>query len=44
MNRPNAQVKYVDDKGRLTLEGLQLLERIARDISDLQARVTALEP
>lgn len=44
MTRPNAQVQYVDAQGRLTIAGLQLLEQIARDIADLKARVTALEP
>lgn len=42
--RPNHQVPYVLPDGRLTLQGMQLLEAMAREIEALKARVAALEP
>lgn len=49
--KPNAEVRYTDEKGRLTPAGIHLIEDIERRlviveaaITSLDARVTALEP
>lgn len=41
---PIQLVRYVDQNGRLTLEGIILIQRLVDAIADLEARVTALEP
>ena len=40
----NQQIQYVLPDGRFTLQGMQLIEALLREIEALQARVTALEP
>lgn len=42
--QPNGIEQYVDANGRLTLEGIKLLQRVVNDLNSLDARVTALEP
>lgn len=37
-------VKYVTPEGRLTEEGLRLLERLAAMLDDHEARIVTLEP
>lgn len=41
---PNAMAQFVDDQGRLTVYGMQLLRQIIEDAKALEARVEALEP
>ncbi|WP_156025874.1 hypothetical protein [Sulfitobacter sp. 20_GPM-1509m] len=41
---PNAIEQYVGPDGRLTLEGVKLIQRLVRAIEDHEARITALEP
>lgn len=41
---PASLVKYVKPDGRLTDEGLKLLERIVAKLDDHENRITALEP
>lgn len=44
VNDPNPLEKYVDANGRLTLEGLKLLQAAIRAIRDHEDRIVALEP
>lgn len=41
--RPNQQVQYVLPDGRLTLQGMQLLEAQAREIATLKSLATGLQ-
>lgn len=44
MKRPNPQEKYVEADGRLTLDGLKLIELMQARIEELEKRIEALEP
>ena len=44
VEQPNGIEQYVDKDGRLTLEGIKLLQRIVDALEELDARVTVLEP
>ena len=44
VDKPNRLERYVDQSGRLTLEGIKLLEKIVNGMQSLDERVTALEP
>jgi hypothetical protein len=41
---PNAIERYVDSDGRLTLEGIKILQRLVLAVQSLDERVRALEP
>lgn len=41
---PQQMVRYVDAQGRLTREGMELLQRIVASLKDHETRLTALEP
>lgn len=41
--RPNAQVQYIAPSGKLTLEGLQYIDQLAREVETLRAEVDALK-
>ena len=41
--QPNAQQRYVDQAGKLTPSGMELLRQMAREIELLKERVAALE-
>lgn len=41
---PNSIQQYVDANGRLTLEGVKLLQRIVEALRDHEARLVVLEP
>ena len=41
---PTLIEQYVDADGRLTIEGLKLLERIIAMLRDHEARIDTLEP
>ena len=41
--QPNAQQRYVDQGGKLTPSGMELLRQMAREIELLKARVAELE-
>ena len=41
--QPNAQQRYVDQAGKLTPSGMELLRQMAREIELLKARVAELE-
>ena len=40
--KPNAQIQYVSQDGRLTMAGMQLLDAQARQIAALEAKLAAL--
>lgn len=41
---PIQGVRYVDADGRLTLDGVLLLQRIVDALEEMEARLQALEP
>lgn len=41
---PAQPVQYVDANGRLTVDGMLLIQRLVEAIEALDERVTALEP
>ncbi len=41
---PNLVEKYIEADGKLTLDGVKLLDRIIAMLKDHEARITALEP
>jgi len=41
--QPNAQQRYVDQSGKLTPAGMEILRQMAREIELLKARVADLE-
>lgn len=41
---PTLAERYIDENGRLTIEGVKLLERIVAMLRDHEARIEALEP
>jgi cell division protein FtsB len=43
MSRPIGQVRYSDSHGRMTIEGIQYFDRLARDVEALRAEVDTLK-
>ena len=43
IQKPNAQVQYVQPDGRFTLSGMQLIAALLREIREQEARIAALE-